>query len=114
MLAFSDTFWENSTEAEVYQMMSPPRRSSCSGSAWKWWESHDQKPTVGPLLLALHIMWLSVGLHLGVGVMGGAAARARHDGGGRKVGMLFLMPFLAYCACPRDSEKMAGAILMPP
>ena len=69
MLAFSDTFWENSVEAEVYQVMSLAQ-ILVFWLGLRWWEAHDQKPTVGPLLLATYLMWLSVGLHLGVGDMG--------------------------------------------
>lgn len=110
MLAFSDTFWENSTEAEVYQMMSLAQ-ILVFWLGLKWWESHDQKPTVGPLLLASYIMWLSVGLHLGVGVMG-APLLVLVMMVDWKVGMLFLMPFLALLRVPAGLEKMAGAILM--
>jgi hypothetical protein len=36
----------------------------------RWWEEHERKPTAGPLLLCVYLMWLSVGLHLGVAIMG--------------------------------------------
>lgn len=110
MLAFSDTFWENSTEAEVYQMMSLAQ-ILVFWLGLSWWDAHDRKPTVGPLLLASYVMWLSVGLHLGVGVMG-APLIVLVMMVDWKVGMLFLMPFLALLRVPAGLEKMAGAILL--
>jgi len=110
MLAFSDNFWENSIEAEVYQMMS----LASILVFWlglKWWDAHDRKPTVGPLLLATYVMWLSVGLHLGVGVMGAAliVLVAMVDW---KVALLFSMPLLSILRVPAGMEKMAGAVLL--
>jgi hypothetical protein len=110
MLAFSDNYWENSIEAEVYQMMS----LASILVFWlglKWWESHEKKPTVMPLLLATYVMWLSVGLHLGVGVMGAPliVLVAMVDW---RVALLFAMPFLSLLRVPAGLEKMAGAVLL--
>ncbi len=110
MLAFSDNFWENSIEAEVYQMMS----LASVLVFWlglKWWDAHDKKPNVGFLLAATYVMWLSVGLHLGVGVMGAPliVLVAFIDW---KVAMLFAIPFLAILRVPAGLEKMAGAVLL--
>jgi tetratricopeptide (TPR) repeat protein len=109
MLAFSDSFWENSIEAEVYQMMSLAQ-ILVFWLGLKWWEAHEQRPTVGPLLVAVYVMWLSVGLHLGVGVMGVPllVLVAFVD---RKVAMLFAMPFLALLRVPAGLEKTAGWVL---
>jgi tetratricopeptide (TPR) repeat protein len=110
MFAFSDNFWENSIEAEVYQLMS----LASILVFWlglKWWEEHDRKPTVAPLLLATYVMWLSVGLHLGVGVMGAPllVLVAMVDW---RVAMIFAMPFVALLRVPAGLEHMAGAILI--
>ena len=45
MLAFSDAFWENSTEAEVYQLMSLAQ-ILVFWLGLRWWSAHDQSPTV--------------------------------------------------------------------
>lgn len=110
MLAFSDTFWENSVEAEVYQLMSLAQ-ILVFWLGLRWWEAHDKRPTVGPLLLATYLMWLSVGLHLGVGVMGAPliVLVAFVDW---RVAMLFAMPFLSLLRVPAGLEKMAGAVLV--
>lgn len=110
MLAFSDTFWENSVEAEVYQVMSLAQ-ILVFWLGLRWWEAHDRRPTIGPLLLATYLMWLSVGLHLGVGVMGAPliVLVALVDW---KVAMLFAMPFLSLLRVPAGLEKMAGAVLL--
>ena len=110
MLAFSDNFWENSIEAEVYQLMS----LASVIVFWlglKWWEEHDAKPTVAPLLLATYVMWLSVGLHLGVGVMGLPliVLVAMVDW---RVSMVFAVPFLSLLLVPAGLEHMAGAVLL--
>lgn len=110
MLAFSDNFWENSIEAEVYQMMS----LASILVFWlglKWWEAHEQKPNVSFLLLATYVMWLSVGLHLGVGVMG-APLIVLVGFIDWKVAMLFALPFLSLLRVPAGLEKMAGAVLL--
>ena len=110
MLAFSDNFWENSIEAEVYQLMS----LASILVFWlglRWWEDHDNKPSVMPLLIATYVMWLSVGLHLGVGVMGAPliVLIAMTD---FKVAMLFSMPLLSILRVPAGLEHMAGAVLL--
>src|SRR5262249_13517377 len=106
MLAFSDAFWENSVEAEVYQLMSLAQ-VLVFWLGLKWWEAHDKKPTVGPLLLATYVMWLCVGLHLGVGTMGFPllCLVSMVD---RPVAVLFMMPFLTLLRVPAGLENMAG------
>lgn len=69
LLAFSDSFWENAIEAEVYSLMSLAQ-ILVFWLGLKWWEAHEQRPTSGPLLVCIYVMWLCVGLHLGVGIMG--------------------------------------------
>jgi hypothetical protein len=110
MLAFSDSFWENSTEAEVYALM------SCAQALvlWlglRWWEEHERRPTVGPLLLAVYVMWLCVGLHLGVGIMGLPLLLlvALVD---RKVALVFTMPCLGVLLVTMGLERMAGGVLL--
>jgi len=69
MLLFSDNFWENAIEAEVYSMSSLAQ----IGVLWlglKWWESHEKRPTLAPMMLCVYVMWLCVGLHLSVAMMG--------------------------------------------
>jgi len=110
LLAFSDAFWENSTEAEVYQLMSLAQ-ILVFWLGLKWWAAHDQKPTVSYLLLATYIMWLCVGLHLGVGIMGLPlfVLVALVDW---KVALLFAMPFLSLLRVPAGLEKMGGAVIL--
>lgn len=110
MLAFSDAFWENSTEAEVYQLMSLAQ-ILVFWLGLKWWSAHDEKPTVSYLLLATYVMWLCVGLHLGVGIMGLPLfiLVALVDW---KVAVLFAMPFLSLLRVPAGLEKMAGAVII--
>jgi hypothetical protein len=110
LLAFSDGFWENSVEAEVYQMMSLAQ-VLVFWLGLRWWEAHDEKPTVGPLLLATYVMWLSVGLHLGVGTMGAPLLLLAFlvD---RPVAALFLMPFFTLLRVPAGLEHMAGAVIV--
>jgi hypothetical protein len=110
LLAFSDAFWENSIEAEVYSLMSLAQ-ILVFWLGLRWWEAHDRKPTVGPLLTAVYIMWLCVGLHLGVGIMGAPLLLLVFlvD---RSVAALFLMPFLTLLRVPAGLEKMAGAIIV--
>ena len=57
MLAFSDSFWENSIEAEVYALMSFAQ-VLVLWLGLRWWEEHERRPTAGPLLLAVYVMWL--------------------------------------------------------
>jgi len=110
LLAFSDAFWENSVEAEVYQLMSFAQ-ILVFWLGLRWWEAHDRKPTVGPLLVATYVMWLCVGLHLGVGIMGAPLFLLVFlvD---RSVAVLFLMPFLSLLRVPAGLEMMAGAIIV--
>ena len=110
LLAFSDNFWENSIEAEVYQMMSLAQ-ILVFWLGLKWWEAHDKKPTVGPLLMATYVMWLSVGLHLGVGTMGAPLILLAYlvD---RPVAILFLMPFISLLRVPAGLEHLAGAVIV--
>jgi hypothetical protein len=77
----------------------------------RWWEAHDRKPTVGPLLLATYVMWLCVGLHLGVGTMGAPLLLLVYlvD---RPVALLFLMPFFTLLRVPAGLEHMAGAVIV--
>jgi len=69
MLAFSSNFWDNAVGAETYSEMAMAQ-VLILWLALRWWEAHEQRPTVGPLLVAVYVMWLSVGLMLGVGMMG--------------------------------------------
>jgi hypothetical protein len=110
MLAFSDTFWDNSIEAEVYQLMSLAQ-ILVFWLGLRWWESHDRKPTVGPLLLATYVMWLCVGLHLGVGIMG-LPLIALVFLVDRSVATLFLLPFLSLLRVPAGFEKMVGGVIL--
>ncbi|MEO5988025.1 MAG: DUF2723 domain-containing protein [Candidatus Eisenbacteria bacterium] len=109
MLAFSDVFWENSIEAEVYQLMSLAQ-ILVFWLGLKWWEAHDQKPSVSYLLVATYVMWLCVGLHLGVGIMGLPLIVLvwMVD---KKVALLFAMPFLSLLRVPAGLEKMMGAVI---
>jgi Flp pilus assembly protein TadD len=110
MLAFSDAYWENSIEAEVYQMMSLAQ-ILVLWLGLRWWDEHEQKPSVGLLLVAVYVMWLSVGLHLGVGVMG-LPLLVMVAIADRRVALLFLMPFLSVLLCTAGLERMAGAVLL--
>jgi hypothetical protein len=110
MLAWSDNFWENATEAEVYSMMSLAQ-VLVLWLALRWWEAHEKKPTVGPLLVAVYVMWLSVGLHLGVGMMG-LPLMVLLMLVDRRVAVLFAMPVLSVLAVTFGLEKMAGWVLL--
>ena len=59
-----------------------------------WWEAHEKKPTSGPLLLCVYVMWLCVGLHLGVAIMGVPLILLVWlvD---RRAALVFAMPFLS-------------------
>ena len=109
LLAFSDSFWENSIEAEVYSMMSLAQ-VLVLWLGLNWWEAHEKRPTVGPLLVCVYVMWLCVGLHLGVGIMGLPLIVLVWlvD---RKVALLFAMPFLSVLAVVKGLEFMAGGVL---
>ena len=109
LLAFSDAFWENAIEAEVYALMSLAQ-ILVLWLGLKWWEAHEQRPTVGPLLVAVYVMWLCVGLHLGVGIMGFPLflLALLVD---RRIALIFLMPFISVMTVSMGLEKMAGWIL---
>jgi tetratricopeptide (TPR) repeat protein len=109
LLAFSDSFWENSIEAEVYSLMSLAQ-ILVLWLGLNWWEAHEKRPTVGPLLVSVYVMWLCVGLHLGVGIMGVPLIMLVWlvD---RKVALLFAMPFLSVLAVVKGLEFMAGGVL---
>jgi tetratricopeptide (TPR) repeat protein len=109
LLAFSDSFWENSIEAEVYSMMSLAQ-ILVLWLGLNWWESHEERPTAGPLLLCVYVMWLCVGLHLGVAIMGLPlmALVALVD---RRAALVFAMPFLSSLFVTMGLERMAGAVL---
>jgi hypothetical protein len=109
MLAFSDSFWENSIEAEVYALMSLAQ-ILVFWLGLKWWEAHDVKPTAGPLLVCVYIMWLCVGLHLGVGIMG-LPLLALVWLVDRKAAQVFLLPFVSVMLVTMGLEKMAGGVL---
>ena len=110
MLAFSDNFWENATEAEVYSMMALAQ-VLVLWLALRWWEGHERKPTVGPLLVAVYVMWLSVGLHLGVGMMGLPliVLLLLVD---RRVAVLLAMPMVSVLGVTYGLERMAGIVLV--
>ena len=109
LLAFSDSFWENSIEAEVYALMSLAQ-ILVFWLGLRWWEAHEQRPTAGPLLVCVYVMWLCVGLHLGVGIMGLPLILLVWlvD---RRAALVFAMPFLSVLAVTAGLERMAGAVL---
>jgi tetratricopeptide (TPR) repeat protein len=109
LLAFSDSFWENSIEAEVYSLMSLAQ-ILVFWLGLRWWEAHERKPTAGPLLVCVYVMWLCVGLHLGVGIMGLPLILLVWlvD---RRAALVFAMPFLSVLAVTAGLERMAGAVL---
>ncbi len=109
MLIFSDNFWENSIEAEVYSLASLAQ----IGALWlglRWWEAHEQKPTSGPLLVAVYLMWLCVGLHLGVGMMA-APLFVLVWLVDRRAAIVFAIPLLTALCVTFGMEKMLGAVL---
>jgi len=110
MLAFSDNFWESGTEAEVYALASLAQ-VLVLWLALRWWEAHEQRPTVGPLLVSVYVMWLSVGVHLGVGMMGLPliVLLLLVD---RKVALLFAMPVVSVLGVTYGLERMAGIVLV--
>src|SRR5204863_946612 len=77
----------------------------------RWWEEHEKSPTAGPLLLCAYLMWLSVGLHLGVGIMGLPLILlvALVD---RRAALVFLMPFLTVMLVTMGLERMAGGMIL--
>jgi hypothetical protein len=109
MLAFSDSFWENAIEAEVYALMSLAQ-ILVLWLGLRWWEAHQERPTAGPLLICVYVMWLCVGLHLGVGIMG-LPLLVLVWVVDRKAAMVFLMPFLSVMLVSMGMEKMAAGAL---
>jgi tetratricopeptide (TPR) repeat protein len=110
LLGFSDNFWENATEAEVYSIMSLAQ-ILVFWMGLRWWEAHEKKPTAGPLLMCVYVMWLSVGLHLGVGMMGLplVVLVALVD---RSAALVFAMPLLSVLLCTYGLERMVGVVLL--
>src|SRR5262245_15183908 len=108
LLAYSDNFWENATEAEVYSMMSFAQ-ILVFWLGLNWWEAHEQRPTAGPLLLCVYTMWLSVGFHLGVGMMGLPLLVLVFLVDWRAA-IVFTMPFLSVLSVTKGLEFMAGAV----
>ncbi|MBI1798713.1 MAG: DUF2723 domain-containing protein [Candidatus Eisenbacteria bacterium] len=110
MLAWSDNFWENSIEAEVYSMMSLAQ-ILVFWLGLKWWDAHEKKPSVGPLLICIYVMWLSVGLSLGVGMMGLPLILmvALVD---RKVAVMLAMPLISVLGVTYGLERMIGIVLV--
>ena len=110
MLAFSDNFWENAIEAEVYSMMSFAQ-ILVFWLALRWWEAHAKRPTMGPLLIAVYVMWLSVGLHLGVGMMGlPLTVLVWHVD--RRATIPLATAFIAVLGVTFGLEKMVGIVLV--
>ena len=110
MFAFSDAFWENSIEAEVYALMSTAQ-IMVFWLGLRWWEEHERRPTAGPLLLCVYLMWLCVGLHLGVAIMG-LPLMVLVAAVDRRVALVFAAPFLSSAFVIMGLERMAGAILV--
>ena len=109
MLAFSRTFWGNATGAETYSEMSLAQ-VLILWLGLRWWEAHDRGPTVGPLLVAVYVMWLSVGLMLGVGMMG-LPLMVLLWLVDRRVAVLFALPMLSVLGVTFGLEKMVGMVL---
>ncbi|MBI5709573.1 MAG: DUF2723 domain-containing protein [Candidatus Eisenbacteria bacterium] len=110
MLAFSDNFWENAIEAEVYSMMSLAQ-ILVFWLGLRWWEAHEKRPTAGPLLVCVYVMWVSVGVHLGVGMMGLPllVLVALVD---RRAALVFAMPLLSVLGVTFGLEAMAGVVIL--
>ncbi len=110
MLAFSDNFWENAIEAEVYSMMSFAQ-ILVFWLGLRWWEAHARRPTIGPLLIAVYVMWLSVGFHLGVGMMGLPLAVLVWlvD---RRAAVPLLFAFVAVLGVTFGLERMVAVVLL--
>jgi hypothetical protein len=109
MLAFSRTFWSNATGAETYAPMSLAQ-VLILWLGLRWWEAHDRRPTAGPLLVAVYVMWLSVGLMLGVGMMG-LPLMVLLWLVDRRVAVLFALPMLSVLGVTFGLEKMVGLVL---
>jgi len=109
LLAFSDVFWENGTEAEVYALMSLAQ-VLVFWLGLRWWEAHEKRPTAGPLLVAVYLMWVSVGLHLGVG-MAGLPLLVLVWLVDRRAAWVFMMPLLSVLFVTWGLERMAAGII---
>ena len=107
MFAFSDCFWENAIEAEVYSLMSLAQ-ILVFWLGLRWWEEHERQPTAGPLLLCVYVMWLSVGLHLGVGIMGLPLILLVCDGRPPRRGRVRRCRFFSVLLVTMGLERMAG------
>ncbi|HTO91269.1 MAG TPA: DUF2723 domain-containing protein [Candidatus Sulfotelmatobacter sp.] len=110
MLLFSDNFWENAIEAEVYSMSSLAQ----IGTLWlgfKWWEAHDKRPTLAPMMLCVYVMWLCVGLHLSVAMMGFPLVILVWlvD---QRAAIALSMPLLTVLTVTFGLERMIGVILL--
>jgi tetratricopeptide (TPR) repeat protein len=110
LLAFSDNFWENAIEAEVYSMMSLAQ-ILVFWLGLKWWDAHEKKPSVAPLLLCVYVMWLCVGLHLGVGMMG-LPLIVLVGLVDRPVAVMLAMPILSVLGVTFGLERMVGIVLI--
>jgi len=110
LLAWSDNFWENAIEAEVYSMMSLAQ-ILVFWLGLKWWEAHERKPSVVPLLLCIYVMWLCVGLHLGVGMMG-LPLIVLVGLVDRPVAVMLAMPILSVLGVTFGLERMVGIVLV--
>ena len=110
MLAFSDSFWENAIEAEVYSLMSLAQ-ILVLWLGLRWWEAHEKKPTAGPLLVCVYVMWLCLGLHLGVAIMGGPLMLLLLlvD---RRAALVFAMPLMCSLFVTGGLERIAGWMLL--
>lgn len=110
LLAWSDNFWENAIEAEVYSMMSLGQ-ILVLWLGLKWWEAHEKRPSVALLLAGIYVMWLCVGLHLGVGMMGLPliVLVALVD---RPVAVMLAMPILSVLTVNNGMEFMVGCVLV--
>src|SRR5262249_33018358 len=64
-----------------------------------------------PLLVAVYVMWLCVGLHLGVGIMG-LPLMVLAWAVDRRVAIVFAMPFLSVLLVTMGLERMAGGVLV--
>ncbi|HYM80548.1 MAG TPA: DUF2723 domain-containing protein [Candidatus Limnocylindria bacterium] len=109
LLAFSDSFWENSIEAEVYALMSLAQ-ILVLWLGLNWWEAHERRPTSGPLLVCVYVMWLCVGLHLGVAIMG-LPLMVLVTAVDRRAALVFAMPFLSSLLVTMGLERMAGGVI---
>jgi Tfp pilus assembly protein PilF len=77
----------------------------------KWWEDHEKRPTAGPLLVAVYVMWLCVGLHLGVGMMG-LPVLVLVGLVDRRAALAVAMPLLSVLGVTWGLEKMIGIVLL--